>query len=109
MAAGLNATLSLAQMNQDYGSDIATIRNALARLQQRYETHWIATGPADYVAAGGSANDRDALGSAITEMINLNAVRLGTATVAADGTVTTGTTGHNFDTFAARVSGDSVS
>jgi hypothetical protein len=108
MAAGLNATLSLAQMNQDYGSDIATIRNALRRLKTRYDTHWLRTGAADYVAAGGTTQDRDTLGSAITEAVNLYAVWTGTATVGSDGTVTTGTTGHNFDDFMGRVAGDSV-
>lgn len=117
MAAGLNATLNLAQMNQDYGSDIANVRNALRRLYDRYNTHWIATGPTDYVAAGGTTSDRDTLGSAITETVNLYLVSIGQATVAVDsgnggnGTVTTtvGTkSGHNFDVTMARVSGDSV-
>ena len=105
MASGLSANVTLASLNQDYGADLANLRNALNRLKTRYDTYWSAVGPTQYVALGGSTGDRDTLGSAITEAVALYNVYYGLATIAS-GTVTVGAGGHNFDTLIKSVVGD---
>jgi hypothetical protein len=108
MASGLRATVTVASLNQDFGSDIATVRNALNRFKQRYDSYWAPYGESGYLALGGIQGDADELGSAISETLALYQILHGTATVAADGTVTLNTTGHDFTVLINRVCGDSV-
>lgn len=105
MAAGLGASVTLASLNQDYGADLANLRNALNRIKTRYDTYWSAVGPTQYVALGGSTSDRDTLGSAITEAVNLWQVYYGNATVTG-GNVTVQAGGHNFDSLIKGAVGD---
>lgn len=123
--AGLTVNLTAAQLDQDFGSDIATFRNALARFQQRYNTYWSPFGTdatfgyqALKTAAGdpNAATDFANMATAVALMVKLNQIVLGNATVAVDsenggnGTVTVGPngSGFNFDQFLVRVCGDSV-
>jgi hypothetical protein len=111
MAAGLRATLTKSQIDQDFGSDLATVRNALNRLKARYDSWWAPYGGAGYLALPGGAvqADADDLGTAITEAINLWNVMNGNALVASGGAVTVvAGTGHNFVTALNKVCGDSV-
>ena len=111
MAAGLTANLNKSQIDQDFGSDLATLKNCLNRLKERYDTWWAPNGGTGYLALPGGATqgDADTLGSAITEAYNIYEIFYGNGTVASDGTVTIGSGGHNFSTFILRVCGDSVS
>ena len=123
--AGLTATLTAAQLDQDFGSDIANFLNALSRFQQRYNVYWAPFGTdatVGYHALKSAAGDPNAaadyanMATAVALMVKINQVVLGNATIAADsqnggnGTVTVGPTGSgfNFYQFLVRVCGDSV-
>lgn len=112
MAAGLRATLTKAQVDQDFGSDIANIRNSLNRIKHRYDSYWAPYGSSNYLTLAGGAvqADADELNSAITETLNLYQVITGNATIANGGALTVSAgTGHDFLTAMNKVCGDSVS
>jgi hypothetical protein len=123
--AGFFATLTVAQLDQDLGSDAATVLNALSRAHRRYQQYWLPMGTdavngyqALKTAAGGTQASAD-YGNASTAaalMEKLYQVLNGNGTIAVDGTdggngvVTIGATGSgfNFATFLNRVVGDQV-
>ena len=123
--AGLTANLSAAQLDQDFGSDIANLRNTLARIKARYDTYWApfgtdsAFGYQALKTAAGDANaaaDAATMGTAVNLAVQLYWISKGYGTIAVDsgnggnGTVTVGAagSGFNFDQFLARVCGDNV-
>jgi hypothetical protein len=123
--AGFYANLTAAQLDQDLGSDAATILNALDRAHRRYQTYWLPMGTdavngyqALKTAAGDTqaATDYGNASTAAALMEKLYQVLVGNATIAVDsqdqgnGVVTVGATGSgfNFSTFLNRVVGDQV-
>lgn len=106
MAAGLNATLTKGIIDASFGNELAKLRSALIQLKV-YNDCWYAPHSTDYLTMPGGAvqADLDSLGSAVSEAILLYAVYFGTATIASGGAVTTGASGHNFDTFIGRLVG----
>lgn len=111
MAAGLRATLTKSQVDQDFGSDLATIRNALNRLKARYDSYWAPYGSSNYLTLAGGAiqADADELNSAIGEGVSLWNILHGNATVAVGGAITVSAdSGHDFTTAIDKVCGTSV-
>ena len=120
--AGLTANLSAAQLDQDFGSDIANLRNTLARIFARYNTYWAPFGTdstfgyqALKTAAGDTNASADAatMGTAVNLAVQLYWISKGYGTIAVDnadggnGAVTIGAagSGFNFDQFLARLRG----
>lgn len=123
--AGLSANLTAAQLDQDFGSDAATIVAALDRVHRRYQIYWLPSGTdatIGYEALKTSAGDASAstdygnMATAVTLMEKLYQIMMGNGTIAVDtgnggnGTVTIGATGSgfNFFQFLARICGDNV-
>ncbi len=108
MAAGLRATVTKAQLDQDFGSDIATVRNSLNRFKERYDSYWAPYGASGYLALGGDQASSDELGSAVAETLHLYNILHATEIIASGGAISTGS-GHDFLTAMNKVCGTSVS
>ena len=115
MAAGLNASLTQQILDVDVGNALRSLRSALIQISNINDVFWAPYGGTGYKALplGGrtvTASDQDAadLGSAITEALSLLAVYRGTATIASGGAITTGASGHDFDTPIRKVTGDGL-
>lgn len=96
MSAGLTANITVATVNQQVGAALANLTKSLADLNNFNTVYLNVVGTAGLISLGMLSADATTLQAAVFEAVKLYEVMHGTATVAANGTIVEGTTGHNF-------------
>ena len=96
MAAGLTANVTQASVNQQVGAALANLVNSLADINNFNTVYLGLVGTAGLQALGFTSGDANNVAAAVFEAVKLYEVMHGTAWVAANGTITENTTGHNF-------------
>lgn len=96
MSAGLTANVTLASVNQQVGASLANLVNSLNDLNNFNTVYLGLVGTTGLQALGATTGDANNIAAAVFEAVKLYEVMHGTANIAANGTITEQSTGHNF-------------